>query len=120
MASFANNFMVVIPNLDAFHEHVNLVSGHSRSSVHACDREHGWSRRQLTHGLAFMQRFVLVLALLASCHDDPPVTYPTTANFDQSKLPLGPADKVNLTVFYGSHSIQASYTLDSSGVMAVQ
>ena len=67
-----------------------------------------------------MQRFVLVLALLASCHDDPPVTYPTVANFDQSKLPLGPQDKVNLTVFYGSHSIQASYTLDSSGVIAVQ
>ncbi len=67
-----------------------------------------------------MQRFVLILALLASCHDDPPVTYPTVANFDQSKLPLGPGDKVNLTVFYGSHSIQAPYTLDSSGVIAVQ
>jgi len=67
-----------------------------------------------------MQRFALVLALLASCHDDPPVTYPTIANFDQSKLPLGAGDKVNLTVFYGSHSIQAPYTLDSSGVIAVQ
>lgn len=65
-------------------------------------------------------RFVLVLALLAGCHDDPPVTYPTVANFDQSKLPLGSGDKINLTVFYGSHSLQAQYTLDGSGVLAVQ
>lgn len=68
-----------------------------------------------------MKRLFLVFALLATaCHDDPPVTYPTVAALDQSKLPLGPGDKINLTVFYGSHSFTAQYALDSSGVIAVQ
>jgi polysaccharide export outer membrane protein len=56
----------------------------------------------------------------ASCHDDPPVVYPTTAPLDVNKLPLGPGDKLNLTVFYGSHSLQAAYTLDSSGKISIQ
>ena len=68
-----------------------------------------------------MRRFLLILALLApACHDDPPVTYPTVASFDQSKLPLGAGDKVSLTVFYGSKSINATYTLDATGEIAVQ
>jgi protein involved in polysaccharide export with SLBB domain len=58
--------------------------------------------------------------LASACHDDPPVVYPTTAPLDVSKLALGPGDKLNLTVFYGSHSIQAAYTLDSSGSISVQ
>lgn len=69
-----------------------------------------------------MRQFLLVLTILvcSSCHDDPPVIYPTTAPLDVSKLSLGPGDKLNLTVFYGSHSIQAAYTLDSSGQISVQ
>jgi polysaccharide export outer membrane protein len=71
-----------------------------------------------------MRKFLLVLTLLVSvcpaCHDDPPVVYPTTAPLDVNKLSLGPGDKLNLTVFYGSHSIQASYALDSSGQISVQ
>jgi protein involved in polysaccharide export with SLBB domain len=69
-----------------------------------------------------MRQIYLVLAILlcASCHDDPPVVYPTTAPLDVNKLALGPGDKLNLTVFYGSHSIQAAYTLDSSGQISVQ
>jgi polysaccharide export outer membrane protein len=71
-----------------------------------------------------MQRFSLVLGILfwlaAACHDDPPVVYPTTAPLDVSKLALGPGDKLKLTVFYGSHSFQADYTLDSSGSISVQ
>ena len=64
-----------------------------------------------------MRQFLLVLTTLVcvSCHDDPPVVYPTTVPLDMSKLTLGPGDKLNLTVFSGSHSMQASYTLDSSG-----
>ena len=57
---------------------------------------------------------------LFGCHDDPPVVYPTTAPLDVNKLSLGPGDKLNLTVFYGSHSFQAAYTLDSSGEISVQ
>lgn len=71
---------------------------------------------------SIMRQILLVLAILvcASCHDDPPVVYPTTAPLDVNKLALGPGDKLNLTVFYGSHSIQAAYTLDSSGKISVQ
>jgi polysaccharide export outer membrane protein len=69
-----------------------------------------------------MRQILLVLAILvhASCHDDPPVIYPTTAPLDVNKLALGPGDKLNLTVFYGSHSIQAAYALDNSGQISVQ
>lgn len=68
-----------------------------------------------------MRVLILVLAVLASaCHDDPPVIYPTTVQFDESQLPLGPGDKLNLVVYYGSKSLQAAYTLDASGAMSVQ
>lgn len=72
-----------------------------------------------------MRHLLLVLGFLvsgacASCHDDPPVIYPTTAPLDVNKLALGPGDKLNLTVFYGSRSLQAAYTLDSSGQISVQ
>lgn len=69
-----------------------------------------------------MRQFLLVLSILVgvACHDDPPVVYPTIAPLDVTKLALGPGDKLNLTVFYGSHSIQAAYTLDSSGQISVQ
>ena len=73
-----------------------------------------------------MRQILLVLALLvalgvqASCHDDPPVIYPTTAPLDMNKLALGPGDKLNLTVFYGSHSLQAAYALDNTGQISVQ
>ena len=45
----------------------------------------------------------------------PTGTYPTMATLDESQLPLGPGDKLTLTVFYGAHSITAPYTLDASG-----
>jgi protein involved in polysaccharide export with SLBB domain len=72
-----------------------------------------------------MRKTLLVLGIFASgicasCHDDPPVVYPTTAPLDVNKLALGPGDKLNLTVYYGSHSLNASYTLDSSGQISVQ
>ncbi len=71
-----------------------------------------------------MRQFFWVLLILVSvstsCHDDPPVIYPTAAPLDVNKLALGPGDKLNLTVFYGSHSLQAAYTLDNSGQISVQ
>src|SRR5712664_2394261 len=71
-----------------------------------------------------MRQFLLVLTTLvwlgSGCHDDPPVVYPTTAPLDVNRLALGPGDKLNLTVFYGSHSLQAAYTLDNSGKVSVQ
>ena len=73
-----------------------------------------------------MRRILLALSIFAAlaaapaCHDDPPVIYPTVAPLDVNKVPLGPGDKLNLTVFYGSHSINAAYVLDGSGVISVQ
>ena len=77
-----------------------------------------------------MRHFFLVLTMFtamtvavlggAACHDDPPVVYPTTAPLDVNKIPLGPGDKLNLTIFYGSHQLTAAYTLDNSGQIAVQ
>jgi polysaccharide export outer membrane protein len=79
------------------------------------------SRRLVPVG-SFMRQLLLILTAVVcvSCHDDPPVIYPTTAPLDVNKLALGPGDKLNLTVFYGSHSLQASYTLDNSGQISVQ
>lgn len=62
----------------------------------------------------------IVLGTAACLRDDPPVVYPTTAQLDQSRLPLGPNDKLNLVVYYGSKSITAQYVLDASGTMSVQ
>jgi polysaccharide export outer membrane protein len=59
-------------------------------------------------------------ALVAACHDNPPIIYPTTAPFDQAKMPLGPGDKLELTIFYGSKENKATYTLDPSGDIEVQ
>jgi polysaccharide biosynthesis/export protein len=68
-----------------------------------------------------MRLLVLVLiVLLGACGDDPPVVYPTVAPFDETKLALGPGDKLELTIFYGSEQTSTSYTLDSSGQVEVR
>lgn len=63
--------------------------------------------------------FWLLLALVG-CADNPPVTYPTVAPFDETKLSLGPGDKLELTIFYGNKESKATYSLDGSGQMEVQ
>lgn len=68
-------------------------------------------------------RVVLLLALslpVAGCRDNPPVIYPTIAPLDETKMPLGPGDKLELTIFFGSHDSKATYTLDGSGQIDVQ
>ena len=70
-----------------------------------------------------MRTFFLLLLLMTTgsgCHDDPPATYPTAVSLDESKLTLGPGDKLSLTVYYGAKQITALYTLDASGQMSVQ
>jgi len=70
---------------------------------------------------SFLGLLLVIVTGVAGCiHDDPPVTYPTAVKLDESKLVLGPGDKLNLTVYYGAKSITAAYTLDSSGQIAVQ
>lgn len=63
---------------------------------------------------------IVFLASLGCLRDDPPPNYPTVVQMDQSRLPLGPSDKLKLVVFYGSNSINAEYVLDASGMMSVQ
>jgi len=62
----------------------------------------------------------VIVALVAACGDNPPVVYPTVAPFDDAKLALGPGDKIELTIFYGSEETKATYTLDGSGQMEVR
>ena len=64
--------------------------------------------------------FVMIAALTAACGDNPPVVYPTVAPFDDTKLALGPGDKIELTIFYGAEETKATYTLDGSGQMEVR
>ena len=61
-----------------------------------------------------------LLLVLVGCTDNPPVTYPTVAPFDQTKLTLGPGDKLELTIFYGTKESKATYSLDGTGQMEVQ
>jgi polysaccharide export outer membrane protein len=65
-------------------------------------------------------RLLLLVFLLVACGDNPPVVYPTIAPFDDTKLALGPGDKLELTLFYGDEEAKQTYTLDSSGQMEVR
>src|SRR5688572_1683667 len=64
---------------------------------------------------------VLILAPgPTGCRDNPPVVYPTIAPLDETKLTLGPGDKLELVIFFGARESKATYTLDASGQMEVQ
>src|SRR5688572_18898579 len=62
----------------------------------------------------------VVTVLAIACGDNPPVVYPTVAPFDDTKLALGPGDKIELTIFFGSDETKSTYTLDGSGQMEVR
>lgn len=55
-----------------------------------------------------------------ACRDNPPVTYPTVANIEESQLVLGPGDKIEITVYSGTRSTKWLNTLDDSGEIEVQ
>ena len=64
---------------------------------------------------------ILVFSLaFAACGDNPPVVYPTVAPFDDTKLALGPGDKIELTIFYGTEESKTPYVLDSTGQIEVR
>jgi polysaccharide export outer membrane protein len=65
-------------------------------------------------------RLILLAILAFGCGDNPPVVYPTVAPFDDTRLALGPGDKLELAVFYGDEETKQTYTLDSSGQMEVR
>jgi protein involved in polysaccharide export with SLBB domain len=70
--------------------------------------------------IAFTLALLGLTVTAAGCRDNPPVVYPTVAPLDETKLTLGPGDKLELTIFYGSRENKATYTLDGSGQMDVQ
>lgn len=67
-----------------------------------------------------MRALVLSFLVLLGCQDNPPVVYPTVAPFDDTKLALGPGDKIELTIFYGAKESKATYSIDGSGQLEVQ
>ena len=77
-------------------------------------------RGRLAHLAASAALALALLAPVAACHDDPPVVYPTIAPVDETKMPLGPGDKLELTIFFGARESKATYTLDASGQVDVQ
>ena len=82
------------------------------------------NHQPLVGNLPLTMRLVSVILVLlvglSACGDHPPVIYPTVAPFDDTKLALGPGDKLELTIFYGSNVSKATYSLDGSGQMQVQ
>ncbi len=58
---------------------------------------------------------LILLVWSMGCRDNPPAVYPTVAPLDENKLPLGAADKIDVTVFYGGKQEQAQYIIDDSG-----
>jgi polysaccharide biosynthesis/export protein len=63
---------------------------------------------------------LITFAFAFACGGVPPANYPTVAPFDETKMPLGPADKIQLVVYYGSKDIHAQYTIDAAGDIEVQ
>ncbi len=58
---------------------------------------------------------------LAACGDNPPVVYPTAPpSLNESQLTLGPGDKLDLVIYFGQNESKATYTLDSTGEIAVR
>lgn len=67
-----------------------------------------------------MRLLIALVCFVFACGDNPAVRYPTVAPFDPTKLSLGPGDKLELTIFYGSKESKATYSLDGSGQLQVQ
>lgn len=63
---------------------------------------------------------LLLAFAVGGCRDNPPVIYPTSAPIDETQLALGPADKLQLVVWYGSRELKAQYAIDAAGSIEVQ
>ena len=65
---------------------------------------------------------MLGLVLCVGClfRDNPPVSYPQEGTFDENKLVLGPGDKIELVIYFGTREAKAQYVLDDRGDIAVQ
>ncbi|MBK7536316.1 MAG: polysaccharide export protein [Myxococcales bacterium] len=61
------------------------------------------------------------LVALLACGDNPPVVYPTAPpSLNESQLTIGPGDKLELVIYFGQNESKATYTLDSTGEIAVR
>jgi protein involved in polysaccharide export with SLBB domain len=75
---------------------------------------------QLTCICMIRNLWLTLMFLAVACRDNPPVVYPTVAPLEEIDIPLGPGDKLELTIFSGSRQSKATYTLDASGSIDVQ
>jgi protein involved in polysaccharide export with SLBB domain len=96
-----------------------LVFMETTVNLQSPDGNQGFERVEIVMS-PVMHKILLFVALLAACKDNPPVIYPTSAPFDEQDLTLGPGDKIDLTIYYGSREQKAAYTLDASGEISVQ
>jgi polysaccharide biosynthesis/export protein len=79
------------------------------------------SLRLLTRFLALAVVAGVFALTAAACGDNPPVVYPTSPpSFNESQLTMGPGDKIDLVIYFGQNESKATYTLDSSGEIAVR
>ncbi len=77
---------------------------------------------RVTRAARWARSLALAAALLAAaCGDNPPVVYPTAPpSLNESQLTMGPGDKIDLVIYFGQNETKATYTLDSSGEIAVR
>jgi len=79
--------------------------------------------RPVSSNLPAMRLWAVIIGIMlgiVACGDDPPVVYPTNAQFNTQRYVLGPGDKIELTIFYGAKEQKATYTLDAGGQMEIQ
>jgi polysaccharide export outer membrane protein len=75
---------------------------------------------QRSHQHVMRAGFMVFLMWIVACGDNPPVYFPQKAPLDATKLALGPGDKLELTIYYGTKESKSDYSLDGSGQMEVQ
>lgn len=73
-----------------------------------------------TKWLVEMRFLLLILLAVLGCRDNPPVVYPTVAPFDETKLPLGPGDKIEMTIYYADKSEKLGFAIDPGGEIQVR
>lgn len=67
-----------------------------------------------------MWRLSILVVLLLGCGDNPPVTYPTVATMDSTRMTLGAGDKLEIVVYGGTRQAKGTYAVDDEGTIQFQ
>lgn len=96
-------------------------NGRTQAMARGARRAPAWARSGALALTALTALTALMALISAACGDNPPVVYPTAPpTLNESQLTMGPGDKVDLVIYYGQNESKATYTLDSSGEIAVR